>query len=82
MHGPPGKILQLSRYTYWHEREAISAGADEAIIYNIHGYVSEGCGDNIFLVQKWTICSRRRSMDALAGITRHTIVELARKGRV
>ena len=58
--------------------EALAAGADEAIIYDIHGYVSEGCGDNIFLVKDGALYTPK-VQDALQGITRETVIELAER---
>lgn len=56
--------------------EAIASGADEAIMLDIHGYVSEGAGDNIFLVKNGELYTSE-VQDALEGITRQTVIELA-----
>lgn len=56
--------------------EALASGGDEAIIYDIHGYVSEGCGDNIFLVKEGDLYTPS-VQDALEGITRNTVIEIA-----
>lgn len=56
--------------------EAIASGADEAIMLDIHGYVSEGAGDNIFLVKNGELYTPE-VQDALEGITRQTVIELA-----
>ncbi len=61
--------------------EAISSGADEAVIYDINGYIAEGAGDNIFLIKNG-ILSTPRVQDALEGITRNTIIELACKEKI
>ncbi|MFB3905758.1 MAG: branched-chain-amino-acid transaminase [Acidobacteriota bacterium] len=56
--------------------EALASGADEAILLDLEGYVSEGCGDNIFLVAAG--CLRTPPVEsALEGITRATVIELA-----
>lgn len=57
-------------------QQALAAGANEAIMYDINGYVSEGCGDNIFLV-KDNILYTPQVQDALEGITRETVIEIA-----
>ncbi len=58
--------------------EALASGGDEAIMYDIHGYVSEGSGDNIFLVKDGALFTPH-VQDALEGITRNVVLELARK---
>ncbi len=58
--------------------EAVEAGADEAILLDIHGFVTEGCGDNIFAVKGNTL-STPNPTKILEGITRRTIIEIARK---
>ncbi len=61
--------------------EAIASGADEAIILDIHGYVAEGSGDNIFLVKDGDLYTPP-VQDALAGITRETVIELAERAAI
>jgi len=56
--------------------EAVASGADEAIMLDVHGYVSEGCGDNIFLVKDGALYTPP-VQDALEGITRQTVIEMA-----
>ena len=56
--------------------EALASGADEAIMLDVHGYVSEGAGDNIFLVKNGEIYTSS-VQDALEGITRATVIDLA-----
>ncbi len=58
--------------------EAIASGADEAIILEIFGCVSEGCGDNIFLVKEEELYTPP-VQDALEGITRQTVIDMARR---
>lgn len=59
--------------------EALQDGFDEAIALDSYGYVSEGPGENIFIVRKGTIFTPPTSSSILPGITRHTIFKLARK---
>jgi len=61
--------------------EALASGADEAMMLDIHGYVSEGAGDNIFLVKKGELYTPP-VQDALEGITRATVIELAGRKRI
>ncbi|VVB76686.1 Amino-transferase class IV [uncultured archaeon] len=58
--------------------EARRAGADEAIMLSGNGYVAEGSGENIFLVNDNKIITPSAESDILLGITRGTIIELAR----
>jgi branched-chain amino acid aminotransferase len=61
------------------KREAKAAGYDEAILLDASGYVSEGSGENIFAVRKGVIYTPDLSCSILEGITRDTIVTLARE---
>jgi branched-chain amino acid aminotransferase len=57
-------------------REALSAGCDEALLLDTEGYVSEGSGENIFVVRNGAIYTPDLT-SALDGITRATVVQLA-----
>lgn len=59
--------------------EAKDAGADEAIMLNHEGYVTECTGDNIFLIRNGKIYTPPVSVGVLEGITRELVIELARK---
>ncbi|MGF7047207.1 branched-chain amino acid aminotransferase [Paenibacillus sp. DS2015] len=52
------------------------ADADEAIMMNAQGYVTEGSGDNIFIVKNNVIYTPPCYLGALEGITRLAIIEL------
>ena len=56
--------------------EANQGGADEAIMLDVHGNISEGSGDNIFVVKKGVI-STPPAMNNLRGITRACVIEIA-----
>lgn len=58
--------------------EARRLGFAEGIALNSEGYVSEGAGENLFLVRDGNIYTPPASASILAGITRDTIVRLAR----
>lgn len=58
--------------------EAKQFGALEAIMLNDAGYVAECTADNVFLVHKGEIITPPASQGALKGITRGTIVDIAR----
>jgi branched-chain amino acid aminotransferase len=57
-------------------QEAISGGADEAMMLDTEGYVAEGSGENIFLVRNGVIYTPEVT-SCLNGITRNTILTLA-----
>ena len=57
-------------------QEALSAGADEALLLDPEGYVAEGSGENVFLVRDGVIYTPELTA-CLNGITRNTIFHLA-----
>ncbi|MBG9800316.1 branched-chain-amino-acid transaminase [Brevibacillus laterosporus] len=59
--------------------EASMAGVSEALMLNSEGYVTEGSGDNIFLVKKGVIYTPPTYLGALDGITRQVIMDIARE---
>lgn len=59
--------------------ESIQAGADEALMMNDQGYVTEGSSDNIFIVKNEAIKTPPVYLGALEGITRNVIIELAKE---
>ncbi|HLB71288.1 MAG: branched-chain-amino-acid transaminase [Candidatus Methanoperedens sp.] len=58
--------------------EANVKGGDEAIMIDVHGNISEGSGDNIFVVKNHRIFTPP-AMNNLRGITRAAAIELALK---
>jgi len=58
--------------------EANNAGCEEAIMLNADGYVAECTGDNLFLVKGKHLLTPPLSAGALYGITRGTVMDLAR----
>lgn len=57
--------------------EAISRGFDEAILLTRDGHVSEGSGENIFIVRDGKLVTPDISDNILEGITRETVIGLA-----
>jgi branched-chain amino acid aminotransferase len=57
-------------------QEAVSGGADEAMLLDTEGYVAEGSGENIFLVRHGVVYTPEVT-SCLNGITRNTILTLA-----
>ncbi len=58
--------------------EAAAAGCDEALLLDTDGYVAEGSGENIFIVKDGVLITPEPTA-ALAGITRDTVMQLARE---
>jgi branched-chain amino acid aminotransferase len=58
------------------KREAISCGYDEALLLDTHGYVSEGSGQNIFIVRKGVLKTAPLTY-VLEGITRNSVIKMA-----
>jgi branched-chain amino acid aminotransferase len=57
--------------------EARSNGFAEGIGLSVHGYVSEGSGENIFLVKDGVLFTTPLGASILAGITRSSIITIA-----
>ncbi|WP_455384259.1 branched-chain-amino-acid transaminase [Acidihalobacter prosperus] len=57
--------------------EANNVGADEAVLLNAQGHVTEGTVDNIFVVRDGRLMTPPVSDGALEGVTRGVILELA-----
>jgi branched-chain amino acid aminotransferase len=58
--------------------EAVSAGYDEAIMLNQDGVISEGSGENLFMVRGDKIVTPPIAVGCLDGITRDTAITLLR----
>ena len=59
--------------------EAIKDGYAEGIALDADGFLSEGSGENLFLVKKGTLITPALASSVLPGITRDTILTLARR---
>ncbi|MBQ1783987.1 MAG: branched-chain amino acid transaminase [Gammaproteobacteria bacterium] len=59
-------------------QEAKRHGYQEGIALDIHGYISEGAGENLFLVKNGKLYTPPTTSAILPGITRDTIMVLAR----
>jgi len=57
--------------------EAISHGYTEGIGLDVEGFVSEGSGENIFIVRNGVLITPPYCASILAGITRRTVIRLA-----
>jgi branched-chain amino acid aminotransferase len=58
--------------------EAVDDGYDEALLLDVSGFVSEGAGENIFIVKGGVVYTPDLSAGALNGITRDTVVHICR----
>ncbi|WP_409200229.1 branched-chain amino acid transaminase [Methanobrevibacter sp. DSM 116169] len=58
--------------------EAIENGYDEAIMLDYQGFVGEGSGENIFIIEDETLVTPTLSSSILKGITRDSVIELAK----
>lgn len=58
--------------------EATDDGYDEALLLDSAGFVSEGAGENVFLVKDGVIYTPDLSAGALNGITRNTVLHIAK----
>jgi branched-chain amino acid aminotransferase len=59
--------------------EAMQDGYAEGITLDSEGYVSEGSGENIFVVQNGALYTPPLASSILAGVTRDTVITLARR---
>lgn len=63
------------------KKEAITNGYDEALLLDPEGYVSEGSGENIFIVRNGQIKTTPLTT-ILEGITRDSIMKIARDNKI
>ena len=56
--------------------EATDEGYDEAVLLDTSGFVSEGSGENLFIVKDGTVYTPDLSAGALNGITRNTVLHI------
>ena len=57
--------------------DAISKGAEEAILLDKNGYISEGSGENLFIVKNSTLITPTTDY-CLNGITRQSVISIAK----
>lgn len=73
------KITGLYTTSILAKTEATTSGYDEAILLNYDGTVSEGSGENLFLVQNGRVSTPSETDNCLLGITRSSVITLANK---
>ena len=69
-----GKITGQYVNSVMAKREAIAAGFDEALLLDAEGYLTEGSGENIFIIKDGVIKTTPLN-SVLNGITRRTVLE-------
>jgi branched-chain amino acid aminotransferase len=62
--------------------ESIKAGYDEAILLNAQGFITDGTGENLFMVRDGELFTPPLHAGCLGGITRDTLIQLARDAGV
>jgi len=76
---PQAKVTGLYANNALAKSEAIENGFDEAIMLTPDGHISEGSGENIFLVIDGKLVTPASYNNILMGITRHTVIKLAQQ---
>jgi branched-chain amino acid aminotransferase len=71
-----GKVCGYYVNSQLAKKEAISCGYDEALLLDTEGYVSEGSGENIFIVRNGVLKTTPLT-SILEGITRNSILDIA-----
>jgi branched-chain amino acid aminotransferase len=72
-----GKICGYYVNSQLAKKEAIACGYDEALLLDTEGYISEGSGENIFIVRKGTLKTTPLT-SILEGVTRNSILKIAK----
>jgi branched-chain amino acid aminotransferase len=74
------RIKSLGKYVanIQAKTEANKVGAGEGLMLNVQGYVAEATGDNVFLINKGKVVTPPPYAGILEGITRNTVMDLAR----
>jgi len=73
-----GKITGAYANSALIKTDAMRAGFDEALVLTQEGHVSEGSAENIFMVRDGVLITPPVTENILEGITRRSIIELAR----
>ncbi|MDB5911657.1 MAG: branched chain amino acid aminotransferase apoenzyme [Ramlibacter sp.] len=59
--------------------EALDDGYDEALLLDASGFVSEGAGENVFVIKDGVVYTPDLSAGALNGITRNTTMQICKE---
>lgn len=74
-----GKISGAYVNTAFVKTDAIRAGFDEALVLNNDGHLAEGSAENVFMLRNGELVTPPVTDNILEGITRRTVMELARE---
>jgi branched-chain amino acid aminotransferase len=74
---PRAKVTGIYVNSALAKTEANANGFDEAIMLNENGHVSEGSGENIFMVRNGKLITPTPADNVLEGITAKSVIELA-----
>jgi len=74
-----GKISGAYANSAFVKTDAVRAGFDEALVLTQDGHVSEGSAMNVFMLRKGALITPPITENILEGITRNTVMELARQ---
>ena len=58
--------------------ESLKAGYDEAIMLNEQGFITDGSGENVFIVRGGVLTTPPTQAGCLDGITRGSVIQIAR----
>jgi len=79
---PHAKVVANYANSILAKVDALNSGYDEAILLNMDGNVAEGPGENLFIVKNSRLMSPPLSSGALGGITRDSIIKIAKDERI
>ena len=74
---PQAKLIANYANSILAKVDALKSGHDEAILLNLDGFVAEGPGENIFIVEKGALITPPLEAGVLGGITRDSIMRIA-----
>ena len=74
-----GKITGAYINTAFIKTDAVRAGFDEALVLNQDGHLAEGSAENVFMARDGALVTPSVTENILEGITRRTVIELARE---
>ncbi len=74
-----GKLIGSYANSALAKSEAVLNGFDEALVLNQDGHLAEGSAANLFMVRNGVLYTPPLSSNVLEGITRRTIIQMARE---
>lgn len=79
---PQAKLVANYANSIFAKLDALNSGYDEAILLNTQGSVAEGPGENVFIIENGILITPPLSAGALEGITRDSIIKIARDKKI